>query len=81
MVIQPEDVLPDKVNSAIINGIAIRKGTIAAFLENSNASTEQIQAAIQMMRELAPAVIALGLHKHVVFKNSQIEQILIDAEK
>jgi hypothetical protein len=33
------------------------------------------------MQELAPAVIAIGLHKHVVFKNSQAEQILIDAEQ
>lgn len=32
------------------------------------------------MKEVAPAVIAIGLHKHVIFKNPQAEQILIDAE-
>lgn len=32
------------------------------------------------MKELAPAVISIGLHKHVVFKNNQVEQILVDAE-
>jgi len=31
------------------------------------------------MKELAPAVIDIGLHKHVIFKNSQVEQILVDA--
>src|SRR5437879_5135313 len=85
--VRPEDVLPDDVNSTVINGIPVRKGTIAAFLansdilENPSASSQQKQAAIKMMKELAPAVIALGLHKHVVFKNTQIEQVLVDAEK
>lgn len=32
------------------------------------------------MQELAPAVISIGLRKHLVFKNKQVEQILVDAE-
>lgn len=84
--VRPENILPENVNSTTINGTLIRKGTIAAFLanteilENNNATQQQKQKAIQTMRELAPAVIAVGLHKHAVFRNAHVEQILIDAE-
>lgn len=84
--VKPEDILPDAVNSVAINGIVVRKGSIAAFLanadilENANSLPKQKQAAIEMIKELAPAIIVLNLHKHVVFKNAQIEQILVAAE-
>jgi hypothetical protein len=86
-IVRPEDILPDGIDSTYMNGMMVRKGTIAAFLanadilENSNAIEQQKQEAINAMKELAPAIIAIGLHKHVTFKNSQIEQILIDAER
>lgn len=84
--VRPENVLPDGVDSTTINGKIVRKGTIAAFLantdilENINASEQQKREAINTMKELAPAVISIGLHKHVIFKNTQVEQILVDAE-
>lgn len=84
--VSPEAILPDGVDSTFINGKVVRKATIAAFLANAdileqtNATEQQKQVAINMMLELAPAVIAIGLHKHVVFKNPQIEQILVKAE-
>jgi hypothetical protein len=84
--VRPEDVLPDGVDTTVINGKMVRKGTIAAFLantdilENQQTTEQQRQEALNMMRELAPSVIAIGLHKHVRFKNTQVEQILIDAE-
>jgi predicted amino acid dehydrogenase len=85
--IRPEDILPDGVDSTAIHGKIVRKGTIAAFLANTeilehpNSTKQQKQEAIEAMKELAPAVIAVGLHRHVVFKNNEIEQILIDAEE
>lgn len=84
--IRPENILPDGVDAAAINGKVVRKGTIAAFLantdilENPNATSQQKQEAINTMKELAPAVIAIGLHKHVIFKNPQAEEILVNAE-
>jgi len=83
--IRPQDVLPDGVDSTMINGTIARKGTIAAFLanadilENKEATELQRQEALNIMKELAPTVIAIGLHKHVLFKNPQIEQILVEA--
>ena len=80
--VKPEDVLPDGVDMANIGGKQVRKGTIAAFLanvdifENIHANEEQKQEALAAMKELAPGVIAIGLHRHVKFKNPQIEKIL-----
>ncbi len=85
MSIKPEDVLPDGVDYAIINGKNVRKGSIAAFLanidilENPNTSQDKKQLAISTMKELAPSVIAIGLHKHVNFKNNVAEKILKEA--
>ncbi|HHF7372544.1 hypothetical protein [Legionella bozemanae] len=84
--IRPEDILPDGVDSTSINGKIVRKGTIAAFLANvevfekQDGTEQQKQEAMKAMKELAPEVIAVGLHRYVVFKNREIEQILIDAE-
>ena len=84
--IRPEDLLPNGQDTTIINGKEVRKGTIAAFLANTdilesqNATEEQREDAIDMLKELAPGVIAIGLHRHVQFKNAQVEQILLDAE-
>ncbi|CAM4478773.1 MAG: hypothetical protein LEGION0403_FIIPPAGN_02449 [Legionella sp.] len=84
--VRPEDILPNGVDSTFINGKMVRKGTIAAFLANvdllekENATEQQRREAINIMKELAPAVISIGLHKHVVFKNNQVEQILVNTE-
>lgn len=84
--VRPEDILPDGVDSTTINGKTVRKGTIAAFLantdilENLNSTEQQKHEAINTMKELALSVIAIGLHKHVIFKNPSVEQILVEAE-
>jgi len=84
--IQPEDILPDGVDKIEMNGRVVRKGTIAAFLanieifEDFKANEEQKQEAAVALKNLASAVVAIGLHKHVIFKNPKIEQILIDAD-
>lgn len=84
--IRPEDILPDGIDKIAIDGQTVRKGTIAAFLlnteilENPAATEKQKQEAKNLMKELAPAVIAIGLHKHVVFKNPEAEKILTDHE-
>lgn len=84
--IRPENILPDGVDSTEINGKMVRKGSVAAFLanveifENSQSDNEQKQIALKNLKELAPVAVTIGLHKHVVFKNPLIEQLLIDAE-
>jgi hypothetical protein len=80
--IKPDDILADTENFAELNGLTVRKGSIAAFLKNidlfedSNSNEAQKSAALEMIRELAPAIIASGLHRHARFKNKIIEDIL-----
>jgi hypothetical protein len=80
--IKPDDILADNENFVALNGVEIRKGSIAAFLknidliENINTPDAQKNAALAMLKELAPAMIELGLHKHTTFKNKIVEEIL-----
>ncbi len=84
--VHPQDILADGMDKATINGKQIRKGTVAAFLANiailENPTTTEAQktAALAMMRGLAPDLITIGLHKHVVFNNPAAQQILWQAE-
>lgn len=78
--IKPEDVLGNAQSFAEYNGVSIRKGSIAAFLKNidlleSNEPQDK-QAAKLVLQELAPAMVAVGLHKHVTFKNEIVQGIL-----
>jgi hypothetical protein len=80
--IRPEDILPDSESFTDINGVTVRKGSIAAFLknidifENSGALEQEKFAALDMLKKLAPAVVAAGLHKHADFKNKAVQAIL-----
>lgn len=61
------DILPDEVNSGEINGVIIRKGTVAAFLANARefcaaqTSDENRTIAEGHMLEALPALQALGI--------------------
>jgi hypothetical protein len=87
MSIKPEDILPDDTNIAIIEGIRVRKGTVAAALANlkildsPTASQKDKDAAIQIIRELAPALVVLGFKKYLTFNDSAIQQIVDEAAR
>ncbi len=82
--VRPEDILADGVDHTVINGQTVRKGTMGAFLgnieilEGSTSTEKQKQDAIQMMKELAPSLVAINLHKHAKFNNDQVEKIFIE---
>ena len=62
-----EDVLPDHVNQADVDGVTVRKGTVAAFLHNARCwsdplGTPELRAAAQRdIGDALPALRALGL--------------------
>ncbi|TPW27784.1 hypothetical protein FJU11_10820 [Pararhizobium mangrovi] len=64
---RPEDVLPDGIDRIKIDGVAIRKGTVAAFVRNAiewrNPATDGAhrQTLEREMTEAMPALRALGL--------------------
>lgn len=80
--INPDDILADTENFVELNGLTVRKGSIAAFLKNIDlfedptSTEEQKSEALRMIKELAPAIIASGLHRHATFKNKVIEDLL-----
>ncbi len=59
MTVRPEDVLPDDQDSADFGGIELRKGTVAAFVQNAkllDAAPEGSPAADELVAALSAAV-------------------------
>lgn len=84
--IKPNDVISDEDNHVVINNMNLRKGTVAAFLRNielfedASLNTPQKQEVIETLKELAPAIVAVGLSKHMTFKNPAIQILVNEAE-
>ena len=78
--IKLDDILTGAENFIELNGLTVRKGVIDTFLKNidlfENSNKVQKAAALEMIKELAPAIIAGGLDRHATFKNKIIEDIL-----
>lgn len=78
--IRPEDILSEAENYKIIDGIKVRKGTVGAALKNASilssplANTDEKVTAKNAITELAPVLVVLGMHEHVVWKNPIIQQ-------
>ena len=85
--IEPENILSDQEDYLVINGIKARKGTIAAVLQNASILSSQYttqkekEAAKTTIVNLSPALIALGMHEHVIWKNPEIQQIIEESLK
>ena len=80
--IRPEDILPDDVNEATVQGVTVRKGSVAAvmanlsILESEESSPSEKTAALSVIKELIPGLIALGFHKHFTFKNAELQTLI-----
>lgn len=85
--VHPADFLADNEDVTVVNGVAIRKGSIGAFLKNisilnrMDLSDQQRSDIINILGELAPAMVAVGLYEHATFKNETVQQILEEASK
>lgn len=79
----PEEILPDGDDFTDINGLKVRKGSIAAvlanieILESHDSSKNEKQRAINIIKKLAPALNAIGLNKHVTWNNPEVRNILL----
>jgi hypothetical protein len=65
--VRPEDVLPDGVDVVVRDGVAVRKGSVAAFIANAQRleqlgreEPEYVEVLAQL-RALAPALAAVGV--------------------
>lgn len=79
---RPEDVLPDDVDRAEINGVVVRKGTVAAFLQNamrwSDPSTPDAdrEALAHEIAASAPALHALGVFAVFEIRDDRLRAVL-----
>ena len=84
MAIKPKDILPDNIDTKEINGAIVRKGTIAAVMANCDilysdfTSKEEKELARVEILNLIPSLVALELHKHVTWKNPDMQKMVED---
>jgi hypothetical protein len=78
--VRPEDALPDSESFKIVRGIRVRKGTIFAAMENmrilQTGTEAEKAAAMDVIRELAPGLVALGVHDNFQCRNQEVESLL-----
>ncbi|MEM7172313.1 MAG: hypothetical protein AAF530_19255 [Pseudomonadota bacterium] len=83
--VRPEDVLPDQEDFKTIKGVRVRKGTIFAAMQNmeilDSGTPEEKSAAKATIKELAPGLVALGMRRHFICRNPEVQQILDEAAK
>ena len=76
-----EDLLPDHLDQGQFNGIAVRKGTVGAFLINARrladpgASEEQRRLAEHDIVEALPALRALGLFEILQVRDEHLRRL------
>ena len=79
--IKPSDVLADAQNETTLNNIKVRKGTIAALIQNikvlesNQLDDNQKNNLLDGISSLIPAVIASGLNDCVSWKNPLIQDL------
>jgi hypothetical protein len=73
------DILPDHLNEAQIDGVAVRKGSVAAFLANARtlsdpqADADTRAEAEQHIREALPALRAVGLFEVLEIRDAKLQ--------
>ncbi|MFU2069316.1 hypothetical protein ACLQ9R_09580 [Bordetella hinzii] len=81
-----EDILPDHVDHLDIDGLAVRKGTVAAFLTNARAWGDRARdagsrkAAEARLLASLPALQALGLFDVLVPRDPALRRLINAAQ-
>ncbi len=87
MGIKAEDIIADHENYAVLNGVSIRKGTMAAALANADIFTAthstafEKNAAKNMLTELAAMLVNSLFSQHLMWKNPEIQQLFDEIKK
>jgi hypothetical protein len=77
-----EQMLPDHLNQADLNGVTVRKGTVGAFLFNAmvwtdrSASAQTRAAAERDILDALPALQALGLFEVMEIRMSALRTLI-----
>jgi hypothetical protein len=82
--VTPMDVLADGVDTGEFRGTEVRKGTVKAAIENAKAlrgmtpGSAEYEATVGQLRELKPALIALGVFDVFEVKDPAVAAIFGD---
>lgn len=83
--VKPQDILEDDKDYKTIRGVRVRKGTIAATIQNiaklETANSEQRSVILEAIKENAPALVVLDVHQYFECRNKEVEAILANAAK
>jgi len=77
-----EDLLPDHVNQADINGVVVRKGTVGAFLANARIWTDRLSSAQgredaeRDIVDALPALRALGIFEVLEIRDAALRSMV-----
>ena len=77
-----EDLLPDHLNQADINGVVVRKGTVGAFLANARIWTDRLSSAqgrADAERDIVdalPALRALGIFEVLEIRDAALRSMV-----
>ncbi len=77
-----QDILPDEFNQRELDGVAVRKGTVGAFLVNArtwcdaNSTARQREGARRDIVEALPALRALGLFSVLSIRDPALRELV-----
>ncbi len=77
-------IITDGVDSREISGIMVGKGTIGAIMANcailysESANLKEKESTKEEIMSLVAALVAIELHKHVIFRNTEIQKTIDD---
>ena len=80
-VVRPQDVLAPGVEHVTIDGVEVRKGTVGAFVTNAmmleqlDPSGAEYSAVLDVLRELAPKLRAVGLLDVFIPRSPRIAEL------
>jgi len=80
--VRAEDVLPAGVESTTFNGVAVRKGSVGAFVANARAveglesGTAAYEELAAELRRAAPALVAVGIFEVFELRSPRLRALL-----
>ncbi|RBP83689.1 hypothetical protein EBI01_18715 [Marinomonas rhizomae] len=78
---KPEDILPEGINQTNLEGINIRKGTVAAFLQNTKrwqnptTSREEKEELFDAIQKALPILRVLGMFEVFQFQDKTLQTL------
>lgn len=83
---KPEEIIPDNQNTVDCNGVTVRKGSVAAFLDSvrvfndSASSPSQRQEAHADIISLVPSLSAIGLFQVFSIRDPNVAALVEQAQ-